>query len=80
MGGWNFLSGVDEFCLASRLGYVPSCARALNQPVTMVDIDAGKLLDLSARPMDNHLLDDVGRAQPEVEPLARLDQKTFTCT
>jgi len=46
----------------------------------MVDIDAGKLLDLSARPMDNHLLDDVGRAQPEVEPLARLGQKTFTST
>ena len=67
-------------CLASRQCYIPRRARALNQPVAMVDIDAGKLLDISARPTDGHLIDDVGRAQPEVEPLTRLSQKTLTST
>ena len=76
--GRNLLSGADKSCLASRQCDVPRRARALNQTVTMVDIEAGKLLDISARPMDGYLIDDVGRAQPEVEPLARLRQKTFT--
>ena len=76
-GGKCLLGGAGKVCLANRRSGVPCSARALNQPVASVDFNSGKLLDLSTRPVDGHLIDDVGRAQPEVEPLARLRQKPF---